>query len=129
MHAGGLLCTQRVRVALYNACSNSYASFVLITSHSLPRASITQWLHPGRLPFLERSDKTSECKEKEIAPQINNWKKRGGTPFSVFNVAFGQTPWKRRDRRNASPTLSFRFPLSQSSSTFSPSFRSLPTHK
>ena len=92
MHAGGLLCTQGVRVALYNVWSNSYASFVLISSLSLPRlppASITQWLHPGRLLFLERSDKTSECKEKDIALQINNWKKRGGTPSSVFNVAFG----------------------------------------
>ena len=89
MHAGGLLCTQGVRVALYNVWSNSYASFVLISSLSLPPASITQWLHPGRLPLLERSDKTSEYKEKDIALQINNWKKRGGTPSSVFNVAFG----------------------------------------
>ena len=87
MHAGGLLCTQGVRVALYNVWSNSYASFVLISSLSLPPASITQWLHPGRLLFLE--DKTSECKEKDIALQIDNWKKRGGTPSSVFNVAFG----------------------------------------
>lgn len=89
MHAGGLLCTQGVRVGLYNVWSNSYASFVLISSLSLPRASITQWLHPGRLPFLERRDKTSQCKKKDIALQIDNWKKRGGTPSSVFNVAFG----------------------------------------
>lgn len=91
MHAGGLLCTQGVRVALYNVWSNSYVSFVLISSLSLPPASITQWLHPGRLPFLETgaTKKTSECKEKDIALKINNWKKRGGTPSIVFNVAFG----------------------------------------
>ena len=86
MHAGGLLCTQGVRVALYNVWSNSYASFGLISSLSLPPASITQWLHPGRLLFLERSDKTSECKEKDIALQIDNWKKRGGILHLVFSM-------------------------------------------
>ena len=44
MHLGALLSTQEARDAL-----DSYASFVL---SSLPRASITPWLHAARLPFL-----------------------------------------------------------------------------
>ena len=96
-HRRSFKCTREVCYALkelkllsiYNTWSNSYASFIL-SNLNFPRASIK--LDGNNLDvyhFLDRSDKTSECKEKDIALQINNWKKRGGTPSSVFNVACG----------------------------------------
>ena len=46
MHLGGLLSTQKVRVAR----GDSYPSFVL---SNLPRASVTPRLHAARLPFVK----------------------------------------------------------------------------
>ena len=67
IHLGGLLSTQKARVAL----GNSYASSVL---NKLTRASIIRWLHAARLPstFISCIRDTSKLTISVIASSISS---------------------------------------------------------